>query len=480
MLIAGTACSTVGALQFSEPTFLLLFLPVLLAAYYALPFARNYVLLAGSVFFCFWGGKQTVITLVVALAFNYALGLVVSRRRAVLVAGIVANLLLLVWCKYAGFLGLPLPKLPSPPGLSFFTFVAIAYLVDVYRGEAQSIRSPVSAGNYFLFFSRLWAGPIVRYKDIGAQLTERVPSREVFANGVRRFIIGFGKKVLIANTVAVVADKVFALPVTSLRPELAWLGVVSYTVQIYFDFSGYTDMAIGLGLMFGFRFPENFNYPYAATSIRDFWRRWHITLSSWLRDYLYIPIGGSRCAPWRVYLNLLVVFTLCGLWHGAAWTFVVWGLIQGLFLLAERATGNKDLPPVAGHAYALLVTMVSWVFFRATSLGQATGILSALFGLNHPTGVADGVIAFVDPFTLTMLLAGIVSAFPICKTIAARFGGPRFCVAVTAESATRSRESATLRGWVDVLQLLGYVALLFAVLVMVAVKTYTPFIYQQF
>jgi alginate O-acetyltransferase complex protein AlgI len=452
----------VPTVQFNEPTFLLLFLPVLLAVYYALPFARAYVLLAGSVVFCFWGGKQTVFTLAVTLAFNYALGLVVARRRAVLVAGIVANLALLIWCKYAAFLGLPLPKLASPPGLSFLTFVAIAYLVDVYRGAAEPIGCPVKAGNYFLFFSRLWAGPIVRRKD-----GELLPlSRELFAEGVRRFILGLGKKVLIANTVAGVADKVFALPVTSLRPELAWLGVVSYTVQIYFDFAGYTDMAIGLGLMFGYRFPENFNYPYAATSIRDFWRRWHMTLSGWLRDYLYIPLGGSRCAPWRAYLNLLVVFTLCGLWHGAAWTFVVWGLIQGCFLLVERATGNKDLPPVAGHVYALLVTMVSWVFFRAESLGQATGILSAMVGLNHVTGVADGVAALVDPFALTMLVAGMFGAFPV-------FGGPRFRVAAGEEPTAWARRSAPLRE-------AGYIAVLLGVLVMVAVKTYTPFIYQQF
>jgi alginate O-acetyltransferase complex protein AlgI len=434
--------------QFNEPTFLLLFLPALLALYYALPFARAYVLLAGSVVFCFWGGKQNIFTLAIALAANYALGLVVARRRAVLVAGIVANLLLLVWCKYAAFLQLPLPKLAAPPGLSFFTFVAIAYLIGIYRGEAEPIRCPVTAGNYFLFFSRLWAGPIVRPKD-GAPLPV---TRELFAEGVRRFILGLGKKVLIANTVAGVADKIFALPVTSLQPELAWLGVVSYTVQIYFDFAGYTDMAIGLGLMFGYRFPENFNYPYAATSIRDFWRRWHMTLSGWLRDYLYIPLGGSRCAPWRAYLNLLIVFTLCGLWHGAAWTFLVWGFIQGFFLLVERATGNKDLPPVAGHVYALLVTMVSWVFFRAESLGQATGILSAMVGLNQVTGMADGIAAFVDPFTLTMLVAGCVWAFPLAPRLRLREPTPTF----------------------------GYIAVLVAVLVMVAVKTYTPFIYQQF
>jgi len=440
--------------QFNEPTFLLLFLPLLLAAYYALPFARNYLLLAASLVFAFWAGKETVGTLLVALAFNYGAGLLLNRyrNRPLLAGAIAANLFLLIWCKYAEFLHLPLPKLASPPGISFFTFVAIAYLVDLYKGEAQPVRCPLAAGNFFLFFSRLWAGPIVRYRNIGAQLTGRAHSRELFAEGVRRFIIGLGKKVLIANTVAEVANTVFALPVESLRPELAWLGVASYTIQIYFDFSGYTDMAIGLGMMFGFRFPENFNYPYAATSIRDFWRRWHMTLSGWLRDYLYIPLGGSRCAPWRAYLNLLIVFTLCGLWHGAAWTFVIWGFIQGFFLLAERATGNKELPPVAGHVYALLVTMVSWVFFRADSVGHATGILSAMVGLNRVTGVADAVSAMVDPFTLLMLVAGAFGAFPVAAW-------------------WRRREPLTT---------LGYATVLALVLVMVAVKTYTPFIYQKF
>jgi alginate O-acetyltransferase complex protein AlgI len=453
-LLTATASITNRLMQFNEPTFLLLFLPVLLAVYYALPVGRNIVLLIASGIFCFWAGPEAFVTTGCALAFNYAAGLILARRRQVwiLAVAIMANVALLVWCKYAAFLGLPLPKLPAPPGLSFFTFVSIAYLVDLYRGEATVIANPVHAGNYFLFFSRLWAGPIVRHRDIGSQLAARDLNRELFADGVRRFIIGLGKKVLIANTVADVANHVFSLPTDALRVDLAWLGVVAYTVQIYFDFSGYTDMAIGLGAMFGFRFPENFNYPYAATSIRDFWRRWHMTLSGWLRDYLYIPLGGSRCAPWRIHLNLLVVFTLCGLWHGAAWTFVVWGLIQGVFLLAERATGNRDLPRGTGHVYVMAVTMVSWVFFRADSLGHAAHILSAMTGLHHPTLVADGVSAVADPFTMLMLAVGAVGAFPVAKPWLTR------------------------EPWAT----MAHTAILVCVVVLVAVKTYTPFIYQQF
>ncbi len=449
-------------MQFNEPSFLLLLLPVTLAVYYLVPARvpslRNLVLVVASLIFGVWGAKYTIGVLLVALAINYALGILIGRQRskAIVVAGVVANLALLVWCKYADFLHLPLPKIPSPPGLSFFTFVAIAYLVDVYRGEAKPVADPLGALNYFLFFSKFFAGLIVRYRDVGAQLTQREQRLDLFAAGVRRFIIGLGKKVLIANTVSVVADKVFAVPVASLTPSLAWLGVISYTLQIYFDFSGYTDMAIGLGAMFGFKFPENFNYPYVSTSIREFWRRWHMTLSGWLRDYLYISLGGSRCAEWRVYLNMLIVFFICGLWHGASWTFVVWGLLQGVFLLIERFAGNKELPRPVGHAYALLVTMVSWVFFRADTLTQAIGFLGAMFGLNQATGGADGVAALVDTPTLLAMLAGVLGSFPIVPAI-------------------RSRLPAR-----EALAAAALTIVLLMVLVMTAVKTYTPFIYQKF
>ena len=443
-------------MQFNEPTFLLLFLPVLLLAYYALPFLRNWLLLATSLIFCLWGGKQTTGLLLIACAGNFALGLIVARRRWVLITGLVANLALLIWCKYAEFLGLPLPKLPAPPGLSFFTFVAIAYLVDVYRCDAPAIRNPLHAGNYFLLFPKLWAGPIVRCRDISAQLALRQPNQELFATGVCRLIVGLGKKVLVANTVAGVADKIFGLPAGALRWDLAWTGVVAYTIQIYFDFSGYTDMAIGIGALFGFELPENFDHPYAVTSIRDFWRRWHMTLSSWLRDYLFIPLGGSRCAPWRSYCNLLLVFFICGLWHGANWTFIVWGLLQGFFLLIERLGVGQQLeksPRFFGHAYALLATMVSWVFFRAATLPQAVNFLGAMVGWNRVTLPADSWLAVVDPLARVMLLVGIVGAYPVIPL------------------HIRRREP---------LATITLTLVLAAVLVMVAVKTYTPFIYQKF
>lgn len=477
-------------MQFNEPTFLFLFLPVVLAIYYAAPArwpnARNLILLAATIFFAAWGGKQTVFILTGAVACNGIAAVFVARCRTVatgrwvLGLAIAANLLLLGWCKYAGFvsanlsaaltpLGLhavQLPKLPSPPGISFVTFVAIAYLVDVFRGQAQPLKNPLHAALFFVFFSRLLAGPIVRYRDIGDQLARRETRREVFAYGVRRFIVGLGKKILIATTVAGAADRIFALPAPNLPASLAWLGIVSYTIQLYFDFSGYTDMAIGLGAMFGFRFPENFNYPYTATSIRDFWRRWHMTLSSWLRDYLYIPLGGSRCAPARIYMNLLVVFLLCGLWHGANWTFVFWGLFQGAFLVLERIGGERLLEkaPVAfRHGYALLVLMVSFVFFRADTLSYALGYLAAMSGLHHPVGITDGILAFVDPPVLIALLAGVVGSMPFVPVLKAwrDKGGSLGVVMDTAAMAA-----------------LGVI--LIASAMFLSARTYTPFIYVKF
>jgi alginate O-acetyltransferase complex protein AlgI len=446
-------------MQFNEPTFLFLFLPVVLALYHFTPVGRNAVLFGATLLFLAWAGQQTIFLLLAAILFNYSTGLVIarSRSRGWLTLGIAINLLLLIWCKYATFLHLPAPPFSTPPGLSFFTFVAIAYLVDIFRGEAAAITNPLHAGNYFVFFSRALAGPIVRYRDIGSQLATRPLNRELFATGVRRFIIGLGKKVLIANTVGVPVDRIFALPANELTAPVAWLGVICYTVQIFFDFAGYTDMAIGVGAMFGFKFPENFNYPYTATSVRDFWRRWHMTLSGWLRDYLYIPLGGSRCAAWRVYFNLALVFFLCGLWHGAAWTFVVWGLIQGFFLLLERATGNKDLPRPVGYIYALAVTMLSWVFFRAASLPAALAYLATMFGVNHATVVSDGWLAYATTPVLLALAAGVIGSTPVVPTIR-RQGNPVWETAAVVALAV----------------------ILFAAVVFMAASTYTPFIYQQF
>ena len=291
------------------------------------------------------------------------------------------------------------PRVLLPIGISFFTFHAISYVIDVYRRDATAQKSPVHAALYLLLFPQLIAGPIIRYRDIADQLARRVVTLDDFAYGVRRFVIGLAKKVLIANVVAGPADQIFAMPPAELSTAHAWLGIVCYTLQIYFDFSGYSDMAIGLGRMFGFRFPENFRWPYIATSVTAFWRRWHISLSTWFRDYLYIPLGGNRVSPARRYRNLVTVFFLCGLWHGASWNFVIWGLWHGSFLVIERvlhAIARQISPrrdhaiaahpeslawPIWPHVYTLVVVMIGWVFFRAETLPGAIAFLRSLAGL---------------------------------------------------------------------------------------------------
>ena len=388
---------------FTEPTFLFLFLPVLLALYFA-TFRRehgsygNWLLLVASVIFYATGGGAFTWLMLASIAFNYFMAIAVDRHRdrpsarPILAVAVGVDLLVLGVFKYANFFAgnvntlflvlgvhpIVVPRILLPIGISFFTFHAISYVVDVYRRDATAQKSPVHAALYLLLFPQLIAGPIIRYRDIADQLARRVVSLDDFAYGVRRFVIGLGKKVLVANIVAVPADKIFAMPFAELSAAHAWLGIVCYTLQIYFDFSGYSDMAIGLGRMFGFRFPENFRWPYVAQTVQDFWRRWHMSLSTWFRDYLYVPLGGSRVSPARMYRNLVTVFFLCGLWHGASWNFVIWGLFHGTFLVVERvglAAAIMRLPRPVRHVYLTLVVMVGWVFFRADTLPGAIAFL---------------------------------------------------------------------------------------------------------
>jgi alginate O-acetyltransferase complex protein AlgI len=389
---------------FTEPTFLFVFLPVLLALY-QLPGARyrNWLLLAASIIFYTRGAGSFTWLVLALIAFNYVAARAIGRYRdtpigrRLLAAAITIDLMVLIVFKYADFavgnvnaaLSLAgaqpfaLPGILLPIGISFFTFHAISYVVDVYRQDAAAQKRPLEAALYLLVFPQLVAGPIVRYRQIADQLSARITRMDDFAYGVRRFIIGLSKKMLIANTLAVPADHIFAMPAGELTAAHAWTGVACYTLQIYFDFSGYSDMAVGLGRMFGFRFPENFNFPYIATSIQDFWRRWHMSLSAWFRDYVYIPLGGNRASTGRMYFNLVLVFFLCGLWHGASWTFVVWGLYHGGFLVIERiglADRVRSLALPLRHGYALLVVMVGWVLFRADTLGGAAAMIGAMAG----------------------------------------------------------------------------------------------------
>jgi alginate O-acetyltransferase complex protein AlgI len=477
---------------FTEPTFLFLFLPVLLALYFLRrPHASyaNWLLLAASILFYAKGGGAFTWLMLGSIAFNYWMAIWIDRARArserdakrLLATTIGINLLVLGIFKYANFFvdnvnavltashapALTIPPVLLPIGISFFTFHAISYVVDVYRRDAKAQKSPVHAALYLLLFPQLIAGPIIRYREIADQLARRTVSLEDFAQGIRRFVVGLGKKVLIANIVAGPADKIFGLPSNQIDTPHAWLAIICYTLQIYFDFSGYSDMAIGLGRMFGFRFPENFRWPYIADTIQEFWRRWHISLSSWFRDYLYVPLGGNRVSPGRVYVNLVTVFFLCGLWHGASWNFVIWGLFHGTFLVLERlglASIVRQIGGPVAHAYAMLIVMIGWVFFRADTLPHALAFLKSMFGMHGllaPTPLTLNY--FLTTELWLALIAGIIGSMPIIPAMARwqRFGRlPAFGLDLAA--------TAALAG------------VFFASVLQVAARTYNPFIYFRF
>ena len=479
---------------FTEPAFLFLFLPLVLGLYVLIrrDEPRNVLLVVASLAFYSTGGGRFVGPMLVSIVANYALAVAIDRAharspraaRALLAATVGANLVVLAWYKYADFLvgnlnavagwlggaGWKLPGVALPIGISFFTFHAISYVVDVKRGHATAQKNPIHAALYLLLFPQLIAGPIIRYWEIADQLASRRVTWDGFAYGVRRFVIGLGKKVLIADLVAAPCDRIFALPADQLTTPLAWVGIACYTLQIYFDFSGYSDMAIGLAAMMGFRFPENFDHPYISRSIQEFWRRWHMSLSRWFRDYLYIPLGGNRVSPGRVYVNLVTVFFLCGLWHGAKWTFVVWGLYHGLFLVLERLGLDRLLvrtPRVLSHAYALLVVIVGWVFFRAESLGQAATFLRAMAGLQGPVRAPFDVGFFVNTLTVAGLAAGVGGAGPWAGA-----AGRRLLAWQPAAPGPRRALDAGVS--------LAFAAIFLAAALFIASSSYSPFIYFRF
>ncbi|HEX8136049.1 MAG TPA: MBOAT family O-acyltransferase [Pyrinomonadaceae bacterium] len=429
-----------------------------------------------------------------SILLNYLCGLMIGRarqrrgRRLILLAGIGGNLLLLMTFKYAHFLVanlnelavlfrlqvLPQPSIRLPIGISFFTFMGMSYLFDIYRRQLEAERNLNTFALYITLFPHLIAGPIVRYSDIAGELVERFVSRPEFAAGISRFIIGFGKKMLIANTVAFPADTIFNMPPDHLTAGSAWLGLVCYTLQIYFDFSGYSDMAIGLARMFGFHFPENFAYPYIAQSITDFWRRWHISLSTWFRDYLFFPLG-VRGPRWRIYRNLLIVFFLCGLWHGASWSFVVWGLFHGMFLVFERlglAAWLQKRPRALRHIYSLLVVMTAWVFFRADSLSHALLFLKAMTG-GAPGAVAEyQAVYYLDAQLLLALSLGLLGSLPVVPWLRKRVSG----LIAGVEGAT----GALLETGARLFRLAALSAIFLASTALSAAGTYNPFIYFRF
>lgn len=387
---------------FSSTTFLFFFLPLVLIIYYN-PFVQNRIfhnvfLLLASVFFYAWGEPIYVILMLLSISVNYLLGIFVENFRGTsyekmpIVVAVVFNVGILFLFKYLRFFcenlmllsgkEWDLPNIVLPLGISFYTFQAMSYVIDVYRKKGEVQRNPLNVGLYITFFPQLVAGPIVRYETIAWEIENRNENLNDFTEGATRFIWGLGKKVLIANNTAVLADACFADP-GSLSAGAAWIGAIAYALQIYFDFSGYSDMAIGLGRMFGFHFLENFNYPYLAVSIRDFWKRWHISLSTWFRDYIYVPMGGSRVSKKsRMVWNLFVVWALTGIWHGANWTFIVWGIFYFVLLLIERLTKFPEKLGKFGHVYALFFILIGWVFFRSDSLGEAVLYFKAMAGGN--------------------------------------------------------------------------------------------------
>jgi alginate O-acetyltransferase complex protein AlgI len=429
---------------FSNLTFVCLFLPLVLALYHGAPHSiRNLVLVVASMVFYVWGGRVALLLVVVSIALNFMVGKAIAaadgeRRTRLIRWSVAGNLLVLIVFKYADFLvdnanwmlagfggwQLPSPRLPLPLGISFITFHLISYLVDVYRGVAEAQRSPVPFALYILNFPQLVAGPIIRYRPMAPQLARRPISFEDIDIGVMRFVAGLAKKLLIANPLGAVADQLFAIEPSGLPAWALWLAVICYALQIYFDFSGYSDMAIGIARMFGFRFPENFNYPYTATSIQDFWRRWHMTLSAWFRDYVYVPLGGNRGSLWRTSINLWIVFLLCGAWHGASWNFVVWGMWHGLFLSIERIGFVQRLlnalPGVVRTAYVMLIVLIGWVFFRQSSLDLALDMLSRMFVPVAATGNQLLISAQVPPQILLLIAAAMVFACPVWPAVKAR------------------------------------------------------------
>lgn len=464
-------------MAFSSIPFLCAFFPVVAVLYYLTPSTKlkNCFLIAVSLLFYAYGEGIYVLLLFACVCFNYLAARLIEcskkGKKMLLVLAVVSNLGVLGVYKYAGMiteavnritnLGIPVPAIHLPLGISFFVFQALSYVVDVYRGTVKADKSFVRILLYISFFPQLIAGPIIKYHDIAEQLDRRELSVERTCRGIRRFIVGLSKKVLISNTMGLAADYVFSLQYGELGMLLAWLGAIAYLFQIYFDFSGYSDMAIGMGRMFGFDFMENFRYPYAAKSMQDFWRRWHISLSGWFREYLYIPLGGNRKGETRTWFNRLLVFFFTGLWHGANWTFVVWGLFHGMFLMLEtvfpRMTKKMG---VFRHVYVLLVVCVGFVIFRAESMGQAWMMLGIMFTKTGWTpAIAAATASVCDRLFLCMIPVAVVCSAPLLEWLKdrKRFGG--FAQAVSYAVS---------------------VPLLLACIVSLAGGTYNPFIYFRF
>lgn len=474
---------------FSSVIFLCLFLPIVLGGYYLLPKreAKNLWLIAASLLFYAFSGLWYVLLLLFSVFCNYLAGLFVSGRKGVLYVAVAVNLGVLGVFKYLTFLvrtvnqlpgvAIAVPSIVLPVGISFFTFQGLSYVIDVYRNERLKSTRFRDVLLYIALFPQLVAGPIVRYEDVADEIKSRRHTLEQLANGLRRFIIGLSKKLMIADVCGSVVTLIYSAKSSALDSRTAWLAAVCYLIQIYFDFSGYSDMAIGLGLCFGFHFKENFNYPYISASIQEFWRRWHISLSTWFREYLYIPLGGNRKGKAKTYRNKLMVFFCTGLWHGANWTFIIWGLWHGFFIVAEDAAkklfglgkhGKNRRNPVETvlkHLYTLLVVLIGFVIFRADNMGQAFSMIGAMFsGIRASAQTGLLLAQCLTPLTIFALLFGLVGSTPVLPMVCRK-----------AEQQTGS-VYVCLR----VLSYVGALILLLVDILHLSAASYVPFIYFQF
>ncbi|QPQ36422.1 MBOAT family O-acyltransferase [Lysinibacillus sp. JNUCC-52] len=418
---------------FSSLLFLFVFLPIVLMLYYCSPRKiKNFILFIMSLIFYAWGEPVYIVIMLVSTLTDYCFGLLLDKpnmssvkRKGIVLCSIIVNLMLLSYFKYADFLihnintllgtDIPLTELPLPIGISFYTFQSMSYIIDVYRGTAKAQRNWIDFGTFVALFPQLVAGPIVTYNTIAQQLQHRAESISMFAEGVRRFIIGLAKKVLLANNIGLLWDTISSSNVETMPMLTAWLGIIAFAFQIYFDFSGYSDMAIGLGLMFGFRFNENFNKPYIAQSITDFWRRWHISLSSWFRDYVYIPLGGNRKGLAIQMRNILIVWLLTGFWHGASWNFIWWGLYFGVILIVEKWWGLtllSRLPRWTRHFYAIFLILIGWVLFAFEQPSLIGKYLAAMFGFNGQS-LWNNDTGYYFYTNIVLLLVLIMASIPM-------------------------------------------------------------------
>ena len=464
---------------FSSMSFIFIFLPLVCLIYFIVrPNLRNYVLLAASILFYAWGEPEYLAIMLLTILVNYGGAILMNKhpkyKKGFLAATIITNLGFLTYFKYFNFFignlnelfhgNLDFIEVLMPIGISFYTFQAISYVVDVYRGEVSVQRDIFKLSLFICLFPQLIAGPIVKYNDIADQIDHREADFDKLALGVKRFIIGLAKKVLIANTLGAVADKIFVQAPDTLQTSVAWIGSLAYSFQLFFDFSGYSDMAIGLGLIFGFHIKENFNYPYISKSITEFWRRWHISLSTWFKQYLYIPLGGNRVSKSRNYLNLSIVFLLTGFWHGASWSFVIWGIWHGVFIIFEKISGwhkesSAKLVNATKHLYTVFVFVIGWVIFRADNIAYAWTYIKNMFGFVRSHDVLYEMSYYVDNIEIIAFVAAFLCSVPLFSNI----------LHIKQE---RRLLNWLVNAWLLILFLLSVASM--------AASTYNPFIYFRF